>query len=83
MTASKRSLNWVGDSADGRAAGGAGRADWATTESARLSRRVPATPPPNAQLPNKTVVTNRFIGGALTRVKVVATGRVGRRPLQL
>src|SRR4029079_15063277 len=51
MTASNRSPSWDGDRGVGRAAGGAGRADWAAPGSIRLSRAVPATPPPNAQLP--------------------------------
>src|SRR3954451_8588010 len=63
MTASNRSPSCVGDR-DGSTAGGAGRLGWATTGSARLSRTVPAIPPPNAQLPKKTALTNRFIGCA-------------------
>src|SRR4051812_42236936 len=65
MTASNRSPSWAWDRADGRAAGGAGRPDWAATGSARLSRTVPAAPPANAQVPKKAALTYRFIGGVV------------------
>src|SRR4051794_4979628 len=73
MTASNRSPSCIGDSPAGSAAGGAGRPDWATTGSVRLSRRVPARPPVNAQLPKARALTNRCIGGVAARVSDVGT----------
>src|SRR5947209_13779685 len=68
MTASNRSPSWIGDRVEDPAAGGAGRPGWAATGSVLLSRRVPAVPPANAQLPKKRALTNRFIGGVEARV---------------
>src|SRR3954464_5539131 len=65
MTASNRSPSWAGL----RAGGGAGRDGWARSGWAELSKNVPAAPPPNAQLPRKRALANRFIGGVTAKVR--------------
>src|SRR5262249_44764898 len=78
MTAANRSPSRPSDRDEGRGAGGAGRPGCATTGSALLSSTVPATPPPNAQVPRKAALTYRFIGGVVAVVSGLGTGLESR-----